>query len=300
MKKDTLDILRCPYCGGRLELVEASPHHLDGDDIVDGIIGCNCCTFPVVAGIPVMHLLPEATAAREAIEAGDPDAAFRALVAYEDEEAARRFQEATKDPEITYAALVETLGSAVEAGYFLFRFSDPSYLVASAVVGAVTSVVLKDGGRAIDLCGGSGHLTRLLLGRSDPAPVIADLFFVKLWLAQRFVAPGCEPVCCDGNAPLPFARGTFRYAMCADAFMFIWTKRQFVSEMMRLIDQPGPTAARDHAHAQRAGVEPLARPGPSADRVPRSVRDDAAAALCGGGAAQRYRGERTARPVPLR
>ena len=48
--------------------------------------------------------------------------------------------------------------------------------------------------------------------------------------------PGCEAVCCDGNAPLPFARGAFRYAMCSDAFMFIWTKRQFVGEMARLID----------------------------------------------------------------
>jgi hypothetical protein len=73
---------------------------------------------------------------------------------------------------------------------------------------------------------------------SAPAPVLADLYFSKVWLARRFVAPGCEAVCCDANAPLPFARGAFRYAMCADAFMFIWTKRQLVQEMLRLIDHP--------------------------------------------------------------
>ena len=43
---------------------------------------------------------------------------------------------------------------------------------------------------------------------------LADLYFSKVWLGARFTAPGCEPVCCDGNAPMPFARGTFRYAIC--------------------------------------------------------------------------------------
>jgi hypothetical protein len=93
---------------------------------------------------------------------------------------------------------------------------------------------------------------------SSPPPVIADLFFSKMWLARRFTAPGCEAVCCDGNAPLPFARGAFRYAMCADAFMFLWTKRQAVLEMLRLIDdgadgrgQASPGAAViSHAHNQ--------------------------------------------------
>ena len=71
---------------------------------------------------------------------------------------------------------------------------------------------------------------------STPPPVLADLYFAKIWLARRFTAPGCEPVCCDGNSPMPFARGAFRYAMCSDAFMYIWTKRQFVLDMLRLID----------------------------------------------------------------
>ena len=46
-----------------------------------------------------------------------------------------------------------------------------------------------------------------------PPPVLADLYFSKIWLARQFTAPGCEPVCCDGNSPMPFARGAFQYAM---------------------------------------------------------------------------------------
>ena len=51
-----LDILRCPFCGGRLELVTSLFHRAGGTHISDGILACECCTFPVVDGIPVMHL----------------------------------------------------------------------------------------------------------------------------------------------------------------------------------------------------------------------------------------------------
>jgi len=123
--------------------------------------------------------------------------------------------------------------------------------VADAVVKAVAGTVLRTGGRALDVCGGSGHLTRALVPLSSPAPVLADLFFPKIWLARRFTAPGAVPVCCDGNAPLPFARGSFDYAMCSDAFMFIWTKRQFVGELFRAVaGSERGTVLINHTHNQ--------------------------------------------------
>jgi uncharacterized protein YbaR (Trm112 family) len=252
LKPETLESLRCPYCGGRLELVRADPHAWDGESLVAGILGCDCCTFPVVAGIPVMHLREEAVAARAAVETGDLDRAFRELIAPGDSARAARFEATARASSSTYRELVEVLGPDFEGTYFLYRFTDPTYLVASAVVDSVARVALERGGRAIDLCGGSGHLTRRLVDLSTSDPVIAaDLWFAKLWLAARFVAPGCEPVCCDANAPLPFARGSFAFSMCADAFMFIWTKRQLVSEMLRLIDNDESGAAViTHAHNQ--------------------------------------------------
>ena len=98
---------------------------------------------------------------------------------------------------------------------------------------------------------------------SSPPPVLADLYFAKIWLARRFTAPGCEPVCCDGNSPMPFARGAFRYAMCSDAFMYIWTKRQFVrrhaaADRRDATDHAG-AALISHTHNQ-LHVEPVARP----------------------------------------
>ncbi len=258
MRDDTLDILRCPYCGGRLELVASLFHERDGDEIVHGILGCHCCIFPVIDGIPVLHLLPGTTRARELVEAGQPRLARGAMLNLDDALETERFEAAAASPDATYQSLVEALGPNFEGGYFLYRFSDPTYLVAQAVVRAVAGTVLGGGGRALDVCGGSGHLTRALLDLSDEPPVLADLYFAKAWLARRFTAPGVEAVCCDGNAPLPFARGAFRYAMCADAFQYIWTKRQFVQELLRLVDmtrQRGESEAGavviNHTHNQR-------------------------------------------------
>jgi len=250
----TFDILRCPYCGSRLDLVTSSFHQVQGDEIQHGILGCQCCVFPVVDGIPVMHLQPAATKARELVEQGEVVRARRTMFGVEDDAVGERVDALIASSDATYRTIVEAFGDYIEGGYFLYRFADPTFIVGHAVVRAVAGTMLKRGGRAIDICGGSGHLTRSLMDLSSPPPVLADLYFSKIWLASRFTAPGCEPVCCDGNAPMPFARGAFRYAMCSDAFMYIWTKRQFVQDMLRLVDDGDggreSAAVISHTHNQ--------------------------------------------------
>jgi uncharacterized protein YbaR (Trm112 family) len=249
---NTLDLLRCPYCGGRLELVESIFHRRSADAIDDGILGCYCCIFPVVDGIPVLHLQPAATAARDHVQAGRPDLARRAMFGLDDPAQAEIFERVIASETSSYRETVEAIGPNFEGGYFLYRFSDPTFVVAQAVVRAVGRTVLAGRRRAIDICGGSGHLTRSLLDVSSPPPILADLYFAKIWLARRFTAPGCEAVCCDGNSPMPFARGAFRFALCSDAFMYIWTKRQFVLDMLRLVDQSDVRSAAliSHTHNQ--------------------------------------------------
>jgi hypothetical protein len=161
--------------------------------------------------------------------------ARRTMFGLDDDADAAAFAAAAASPQATFKETVDALGPGFEGGYFLYRFSDPTYLVADAVVRSVARVALGGKRRAIDICGGSGHLTRTLTALTTEPPVLADLYYAKVWLARRFTAPGCEPVCCDGNAPMPFARGAFGFAMCTDAFMYIWTKRQFVGEMERLV-----------------------------------------------------------------
>ena len=187
------------------------------------------------------------------MQAGRPDLALQTMFGLDNERDAEAFAAVASSPSATYRETVDALGPTFEAGYFLYRFSDPTFVVAEAVVRAVARTVADGARRMVDVCGGSGHLTRSLMDLSPAPPVLADLYFAKVWLARRFTAPGCEPVCCDGNAPLPFAKGVFSFAMCVDAFMYIWTKRQFVGEMTRLVDAPGTLGAVliGHTHNER-------------------------------------------------
>jgi hypothetical protein len=205
-----------------------------------------------VSGIPVLHLQPAAVEARGHMEQGRPELALRVMAGVSDPAQAEIFERTAASADSTYRELVEALGPNFEGGYFLYRFSDPTFIVADAVVRALGRAVLGGRMRALDVCGGSGHLTRSLLGLSSPPPVVADLFFPKIWLARRFTVPGCEAVCCDGNAPLPFARGVFGLAMCSDAFQYIWTKRQFIDEMTRVVDRQSGTVLISHTHNQLA------------------------------------------------
>src|SRR5712671_4988222 len=118
----TLDVLRCPYCGGTLNLVTSMFHRRDGDEIHDGILGCYCCIFAVVDGIPVMHLDGASTAARAQMEAGRPDLARQAMFNLDDAVHAARFDEAVASDAATYRDVVEALGPNFEGGYFLYRF----------------------------------------------------------------------------------------------------------------------------------------------------------------------------------
>jgi uncharacterized protein YbaR (Trm112 family) len=178
MRPDTLGILRCPYCGGRVEPSAQSPRHTRGAETTDAVLQCACRSFPLVAGIPVMQSGTAADAACAHLRANQPDLACRALLRLDDERLTC-FERLASSKTATYGQTVEALDLGLESSYFLYRFSDPSYVVADQLVRAVAGTVLRGGGRAIDLCGGSGHLTRSLATLStDPVrepPVLADL-----------------------------------------------------------------------------------------------------------------------------
>ncbi len=148
-----------------------------------------------------------------------------------------------------YQEALAILTRDAEGTCFVYRFSDPTYVMMEALLQAIGQQCRPLPGRWLDLCGGTGHLTRALSGLGPAeAPVLADVFFWKLWLARRFTAPECVPVCCDANQPLPFAREAFSLVLLADAFPYIWHKRLLAEEMMRL-STSGGVIALPHLHS---------------------------------------------------
>jgi uncharacterized protein YbaR (Trm112 family) len=246
MRETLLGLLRCPYCGTRLSLVENEALERDGDRIESGVLGCECCAFPVVAGIPVMIADDPTRDAMHLLEAGEHEAALVTLLGL-DETRAEAFRGLSANS--TYQEALAVLCGDAEGTCFVHRFSDPTYVMAEALLQAIGRRPAARAGRSLDICGGTGHLTRVLIDcRPTGGAVLADLFFWKLWLARRFTSPECEPVCCDANQPLPFAREAFSLVVLADAFPYIWHKRLLAEEMMRLSVSDG-TIVMPHLHS---------------------------------------------------
>jgi uncharacterized protein YbaR (Trm112 family) len=249
MHLNTLASLRCPFCGTRLTMVDSSPVTRSGEDVISAVLGCECCAYPVVAGIPVIIADETTRTAMHQMEAGSSDAALLTLLGLEGDRA-RSFERLIADPgQMTFRSALEVLSPDPEGTYFLYRFSDPTYVMAQSILQAIGQHTPMLEGRAIDLCGGSGHLTRVLIDQGRGREVtLADLFFWKLWLAKTFTAPECTAVCCDANSPLPFERHTFRLVVLSDAFPYIWHKRLLADEMQRLVTIDG-AIVMPHLHS---------------------------------------------------
>ena len=254
MHEAFLDLLRCPFCGTRVSLVENEALVRAGSCIESGVLGCECCTFPIVAGIPVLIADDITRDAIHALEAGRRDEALFMLLALDGTRADAFRALLARGTQPTYRDALSILSLDEESTYFAYRFSDPTYVMAEALLQAIGQQPWSIAVRALDLCGGSGHLTRVLTGLQPvtgapiPSAVLADLFFWKLWLARRFTSPGFEPVCCDANLPLPFAREAFSLVLLADAFPYIWHKRLLAEEMMRLSVSDG-VVVMPHLHS---------------------------------------------------
>lgn len=298
MRKELLDLLRCPFCGTRLSLVDSGACVRIEDDIVSGVLGCECSAFPIVAGIPVLVTDNTTREAMHALEAGRREEALFALLGLGPDDRRTGAVRAllARGEHVTYRDALAILCLDAEGAYFLYRFSDPTFVAAEALLRAIGKHPSIRASRALDLCGGSGHLTRVLArlqraeehhsrvkdhpGAPKDQPVVADRAFWKLWLATRVTAPDCAAICCDANHPLPFVDGAFALVVLSDAFPYIWHKRLLAGEMARLAAQDG-AIVMPHLHNAlgenvSAGdtLTPAAYSALFARRHPRLFRDD--------------------------
>ncbi len=251
MHVSLLEVLRCPFCGTRPNLIDNPALVRTGDRIDWGVLGCECCAYPVIDGVPVLIADDATRDAMHAMEAGRREEALHALLGL-DSARAEAFEALRSGPGGgTFGEAMQVLSPDPEGTYFLYRFSDPTFVLAESLLRAVAQHSPVMAGRALDLCGGSGHLTRVI-GQLGPAggTVLADVFFWKLWLAKTFTAPDCTPVCCDANNPLPFARASFSLVVLSDAFPYIWHKRMLADEMLRAAG-PNGTVVMPHLHSSR-------------------------------------------------
>ena len=249
MKIELLEILRCPFCGSPLKPVEDSCLDISNDEINSGVLACLCCAYPVVAGIPYLQTGAKAKIVLSLLSAGKTEQALFALLGL-DETRQEKFQKLRNGNQaMVFQSALNVLSPDADGQYFLYRFSDPTFLVSDAMLRTVGRRATNDTEKyVLDLCGGTGHLTRTLCSMNKRDKVIlADLSFWELWLAKEFIAPSCQPICCDANQSLPFERNAFSLVFCSGAFEYIWSRRALAEEMIRLVGSEG-TVIVSHAH----------------------------------------------------
>jgi uncharacterized protein YbaR (Trm112 family)/SAM-dependent methyltransferase len=244
MEPSLLEMLRCPFCGGRLTLQGTEPHQ-DGVHSA-GILCCQCCAYPMMEGIPYLRTGTAAETALRQLGEEQSEGALLTLLGLPEDQSQpfKRLLQRRQPP--TFRDCLSFLCPGPEGDYLFHRFSDPTFLCSQLVLRALAQDRRCMAGPVLDLCGGTGHLTRSLCDSAQEV-ILADLSFAKLWLARRFIAPRCQPVCCDASEPLPFAPGAFSFVLCSDAFHYVWRRRLLAGEMVRLLNEAG-TILLPHLH----------------------------------------------------
>ena len=288
-RSSTLDVLRCPYCGGRLELVDVAvpPPHRRRDPR----------RHP---RLPLLHLSGRRRHPGAAPAAGRDDRAraHRGRPARPGAPRdvrprrrragrARSTRSASSDT-ATYRDIVEALGPNFEGGYFLYRFSDPTYIVAAGggAGGRRGTVLRRHAAR-------DRHLRRI--GPSDAH---------RCSICRR--RRRCSPICTSRRSGWRGAsprRAASRSAATATRRCRSRAARSATRCARTRSCTSGPsgsssarwrgwsTAARragrgaDRPHPQRADLEPVARPAAVAGRLRaicsrRSSRASSAKAAC--------------------
>jgi uncharacterized protein YbaR (Trm112 family) len=247
MRRDLLDILRCPFCGGPCEVYGHDQRTLP-EVVVHGVLGCACCAYPIVDGVPIMKTSDELSDAIRAVERGAIDEARRLVT-----DLPERDHVNLRAPYASFADAVATILPDGEGDYYVRRFGDPTFVVADGIARAVARVVSGSapGRRFVDVCSGCGHLARTLdtLRPHDAPPVVAlDASFWRLRVMQRFIAPDADAICMDANLALPLASHAASLAICNDAFSYIWSKRALSADMQRLA-HPHGAVVLTHVHS---------------------------------------------------
>jgi SAM-dependent methyltransferase len=258
----------------------------------------------VLEEIPVLKHDPHAEAAILAIERGEPARALGSVLAATHSTAADRFLGRVRAyllrgsivPPIAATRLAARLsferaaasfrsqnhelfgrkpwGTPATAEYFRLRRSDPTFVAAEAVIGAL----LPPGGAVLDLACGAGHLTASL-GRLAEGRLVVGLddLFPALLLARRFVSPDAALLCADAGAPLPFSDGVFGMVVCSDAYCDLPHLPMAAREMARVLARKTGVACLPHLHNDAAphlysGRQPLRPEEYAAVLVPLDVR----------------------------
>jgi SAM-dependent methyltransferase/uncharacterized protein YbaR (Trm112 family) len=269
LKEALLPLLRCPSCRGTFDFTPAPANPLACAEF--GVLRCQCSTFPVVDGIPIIQKNPvgmfEHTTGATQVAGTSPG---RLVDLIEGGRAIEALLECLVFPLVLpLAKRVFGYRVATRFGRWLCKrrlcaevLAKRETITAIEVFGfyqqspyfheighyfnlrlcqprhlAALSLLANVRGSEeplLDIACGLGHFEHYLSERREPvAAVGVDMNFFHLWIARHWIAPTCTYVCSNVSDGLPFGDGCFSAVFCSDAYHYIPNRHALLNEIAR-------------------------------------------------------------------
>jgi SAM-dependent methyltransferase len=269
MKSDFLNFLECQSCKSGFEVKDV--YSKKGNDLVNAVIACQCSSYPVLGGIPIIKkpAPDEQLSSSEYIiqrlrsgkieetmalpfEGERSDKALLWLFLFLKElgpfkrslnpmlsiirSLKRNHYKKYVDDKISFFQLLDTLSWGTWGDYLKHRFSCNSFWPLYPFM----PLVKEKNEMVLDLLCGAGHGSFVISQSARPKRhVSADFNYTLLYVAKRYFAPHAEFICLDGNDPLPFKDGIFSSLLMMDSTHYVSNRVYLGKECQRTVKSDG-------------------------------------------------------------
>lgn len=260
MKIRNLNILKCPYCGGDLEVAETKDR--DEEYIINGIIKCKCSEYPVLEGILNLQLNANNGYLVDLIKNGrEKDALILSLwrfsnyfsfkISFTENDVLRSLLLRSIQELANYGCknyfkdktFFESLGQGGFENYLKHRFSTETFWPVYSFI-----PLLKNKEIILDLCCGTGHISYIISDYIKPKNHFCiDYSFANLYYVKKYFSRDSQCICMDANYTLPFKDNVLDAVVLLDAYHYIKARAYLAKELMRILQLDGVLIA-SHLH----------------------------------------------------
>jgi len=257
MQQNLLELLRCPYCGSMFELSEVM--EAQGEDIIHGCLQCECNSFPVLEGIPLLINNPAKKYVLKYLRDGEIKKAvalsinknsrniiriadfihskplgtrLKKIVLDASYYFSKKQYERYSDPSTCFCDLLKP---GLSGDYLKHRFSSQTFWSLYPFI----PLIQRKKRRILDVCCGSGHASFVISRYVNPEELVCvDADFRHLYLAKKYFSEA-EFINTDANSQLPFKDNIFSSVIMMDSFHYIDAKSSLSKELFRMLEAKG-------------------------------------------------------------
>lgn len=250
-----LNELRCPFCHSPFILDKKMD--ADNDELLNGLLRCDCSIFPVLEGILRLIKDQKNLALIDLMQKGNTEEALKqSLLGFSEIYDIKGYLDKIGFSGKAMNKVITALCKKIAClNYSKFRSPNLTYFESQSDIflknrfsfQTLWSVYpffsLFGEGRDeifLDMCCGQGHLSYIIYNCIKPKKMFCvDRSFSSLYIARRFFAYNAEFICLDANYALPFKDDYITFTLFSDAFVYINSRMSLISELRRILTSNG-------------------------------------------------------------